>query len=291
VASILYQRNPIYFDPAWVQRLSAANGVDARFRRALAFREMKRSDAVVTPTAAMAGYLRAWETGLRTRLVVIPHAVDAKRFRYCPRPLSLDGRVSLLVVGHPAPHKGAETAIGVVALLRKRGVDASLSLTMNRDVPRIFRRYVDNLVILAKRLAVVDAVRFLGPVDRVESLYHEHDLLIFPSYTESFGFPLLEAMASGQPIVATSIPTTVELLGRDGSYFAPGDVRGAAGQILQLGAMCADEARSRLHALRRSAEERNWASNASRAAALVEECVAWREMNSGSRRGPGERDR
>jgi len=71
-----------------------------------------------------------------------------------------------------------------------------------------------------------ERVHFLGFVDDelLPALYRKADLFVFPSVAEGFGFPMLEAMASGVPVVASGIPALMELA-PDCAYFAtPGNV-------------------------------------------------------------------
>jgi glycosyltransferase involved in cell wall biosynthesis len=66
-------------------------------------------------------------------------------------------------------------------------------------------------------------VRFLGEVgpSLLAVLYRRARLFVFPSYLETFGHPLVEAMASGAPIAAGDIPTSRELCGNAAWYFDP----------------------------------------------------------------------
>lgn len=75
------------------------------------------------------------------------------------------------------------------------------------------------------RLGLVDRVEWLGPVDdeRLCRLYHRASALVYPSEYEGFGLPLVEAMATGCPIVASDIPSTREVAGDGPAYFALGD--------------------------------------------------------------------
>lgn len=53
-------------------------------------------------------------------------------------------------------------------------------------------------------------------VKDMDALYSEMDLLLFPSSYEGFGFPLIEAMSHGLPVIALNIPATKEVMGHSG---------------------------------------------------------------------------
>ncbi|MCC6616285.1 MAG: glycosyltransferase family 4 protein [Anaerolineae bacterium] len=76
----------------------------------------------------------------------------------------------------------------------------------------------------AHELNVDDFVRWIGYVDEADkpSLYRLADVFVFPSIYEGFGLPVLEAMASGTPVVACDIPVMREIVG-DAAYLVDQD--------------------------------------------------------------------
>jgi glycosyltransferase involved in cell wall biosynthesis len=74
-----------------------------------------------------------------------------------------------------------------------------------------------------ERLGLSGAVRFLGFVEDQEllALYAGATALILPSWFESFGFPALEAMACGTPVLAARVGALPDLLGDAAIFFAP----------------------------------------------------------------------
>lgn len=81
-----------------------------------------------------------------------------------------------------------------------------------------------------------DVLCWIGRVDEADkpALYRLADVFAFPSLYEGFGLPVLEAMASGTPVVANEIPVMEEISG-DGAYLVPaGDGRKMAGAIISL---------------------------------------------------------
>jgi glycosyltransferase involved in cell wall biosynthesis len=91
---------------------------------------------------------------------------------------------------------------------------------------------------LADRLGISGQMVFTESVDQETLLayYSECDVLVLPSKTEGWGLALMEAMACGKPVVASSAGGIPELVrdGTDGILVRPGDVRGLADSIIKL---------------------------------------------------------
>lgn len=68
----------------------------------------------------------------------------------------------------------------------------------------------------------------------IEVLYDSLDIAVFPSLCESFGFPLIEAMARALPVVAADIDSTRGLVGESAQLYQAGDAADLAAQIQSL---------------------------------------------------------
>lgn len=86
----------------------------------------------------------------------------------------------------------------------------------------------------ADKLALNDNIQWIGYVDEADkpALYRMADVYVAPSLYEGFGLPLVEAMASGTPVVANSIPVFEEIAG-DGAFLVK-NAREMAGAIIAL---------------------------------------------------------
>ena len=65
-------------------------------------------------------------------------------------------------------------------------------------------------------------------------MYQTYDIFVFPSVSETFGFPLVEAMASGLPVIASDTLTNREICGPTALYYPPFDAEALAQRIQEL---------------------------------------------------------
>jgi len=84
------------------------------------------------------------------------------------------------------------------------------------------------------QLGIGEYVRWLGYVDEEDKpvLYRNAETFIFPSRHEGFGLGVVEAMASGTPVVTTNVSSLPEVVGEAGFSVDPDDARGMAGAII-----------------------------------------------------------
>ncbi|MCA9960945.1 MAG: glycosyltransferase family 4 protein [Anaerolineales bacterium] len=85
-----------------------------------------------------------------------------------------------------------------------------------------------------QKLKLEKYVRWLGFVDEEDKpvLYRNAEAFVFPSRYEGFGFPPLEAMACGTPVVTTDTSSLPEVVGDAAFAVAPDDARDMAGAII-----------------------------------------------------------
>jgi len=85
-----------------------------------------------------------------------------------------------------------------------------------------------------QQLGIADYVRWIGYVDEEDKpvLYRNAETFVFPSRREGFGLGVLEALASGTPVVTTTASSLPEVLGDAGFAVEPDDARSMAGAII-----------------------------------------------------------
>jgi colanic acid/amylovoran biosynthesis glycosyltransferase len=152
------------------------------------------------------------------KLRVVRCGVDLSRFPVVDR--SDRGTATrILNVGRTVPEKGQALLIEAVADLAARGMEARLTIVGGGP-------QLDELRALAKRLGVAQSVEFTGPVGQGEILshYERADVFAMPSFAEGIPVVLMEAMATGLPVVSTHIAGIPELVsnGQSGFLVQPG---------------------------------------------------------------------
>jgi D-inositol-3-phosphate glycosyltransferase len=178
--------------------------------RLKAERRLVRSvDRIVAATKHERQLLRQIYGVSADRVEVIPLGVNLSRFHSrdrveARRALGLDlDRHVLLAVGRIEPLKGLDILIEAIAQMTER--DRVVLLIVGGDdraAPQIAR-----LRAQAVEAGVADRVRFLGavPHEQLGSYYNAADVVVVPSFYESFGLVAVEAMASGVPVVASRV--------------------------------------------------------------------------------------
>ena len=140
----------------------------------------------------------------------------------------LSGKAFLLYIGTDHGHKNLNILVEVLDLIRDKKKDLHLVFAGRKD-----RNYT-TIQERAKGLGLEDRVHVLGFVSAGEKvwLFKNARLYVFPSLSEGFGIPPLEAMAYGLPVVASSKTAIPEVCGDAAVYFDPTDKKDIAGKIL-----------------------------------------------------------
>lgn len=147
-----------------------------------------------------------------------------------PRSVPNDGRFRLLFVGNLLERKGVTDLLRAFASPTLRNRDIELTMAGGGRV-ETYRE-------LAERLGVAERVRFMGWVsqDQARGLMVNSDALILPAYDEGLPLVILEALASGTPVICTPVGSIPEVLEHDDTalFVQPGDEKGIVSAIAAL---------------------------------------------------------
>lgn len=169
-----------------------------------------------------------------THTAIWSRGIDAARFSPRFRSAALraelgvdDDTLLVAYIGRIAIEKGLDTLVAAMHAVQARAGGRRVAFVLAGDGP-----YLETC-----RAEAPAGTRFTGMItgDRLSQLYASSDLFVFPSVTDTFGNVLLEAMASGVPVLGADAPPTRELLGdARGLIFPAADPGALAQAILDL---------------------------------------------------------
>lgn len=138
----------------------------------------------------------------------------------------------LLAVGDLYVQKNFETLIRAVAIVKKEFSDIKLVVAGSY----LDAEYCDFIFSLVKELSLQDNVQFLGHCqkEKLIELYANCRVFVFPSVEESFGMPVVEAMASGCAVACSNFAAMPEVAGDAVVYFDPTDAQDMSKAIVRL---------------------------------------------------------
>ena len=199
------------------------------------------------------------------KVVTVPNGVELDLIpergsgaELCSRLNLPAGRPMIATVSNIRKVKGIDVLIRTAAQVCRKHPEA-LFVVAGRVLDAAYHA---ELELLAKELGVRENVRFVGRLEDPLQLLAQSDIFLLPSRSEGMSNALLDAMASGLPVVATRVGGNRQLIrdGQTGFLTAPEDAGAAAARIVDL-----LENPSLAHALGRSARaliEREYSVNA-----------------------------
>ena len=184
----------------------------------------RQARAVVANSAGLQDL--AHRTDPMLPLHLIPNGIDTREFTL--RADRNDGRIVLLTVARLIQRKGIDDLIQALPEVLKECPDLLVRIIGEGNME-------EDLRTLARDLGVADHVEFLGYIrhEELPDRYAASDIFILPSRNEGMSNTVLEAMASGLPIITTDTGGTKELIQGNGQIVPPGRPDALAAAIRQ----------------------------------------------------------
>jgi glycosyltransferase involved in cell wall biosynthesis len=194
---------------------------------------VRRAQRVIVPSAATRAALVARLPAVAPRVVTIPLGVEERFFDRPPDESAIRERYRLparylLWVGNIEPKKNVGILLEALRILRTQGADVPklvLAGPLSWGTNDLMRRFLAH--------GLHDRVQFLGraPDADLPALYRGATGFLFPSLSEGFGLPPLEAMAAGVPVAAANRASLPEVVGHAG-LLVPADDAAAWAQAM-----------------------------------------------------------
>ncbi|HVX24102.1 MAG TPA: glycosyltransferase family 1 protein [Candidatus Saccharimonadales bacterium] len=188
-------------------------------------RVARKSTALLTPTQFVKDDLVAFSGIDPAKVIVTLEAADP--IVEAAESLSeLVGKDFIMYVGRPTPHKNLERLLEAFAVLQVDRPDLRLVLAGKTDAN--YRRIA--AAVQARELQNVVFTGFISE-GQLRWLYENCAAYVFPSLSEGFGLPGLEAMLHGAPVVASNATCLPEVYGAAAHYFDPHDISAMAAAV------------------------------------------------------------
>lgn len=203
------------------------------------------NDGFIAVARSHAEYLVAHERLPASRVYVIPNGVDTEKFSPARSPASVlpaadstgESNVPTTSVQTPLvgivaqlrPEKNHELFLRMAQLVRRQVPDAHFLIVGDGPCRTDLKR-------LAMELDLSSCVHFMGQRSDIPELLRQLDVFVLTSHVEANPVSILEAMATGKPVVATrvgSIPDSV-INGQTGYVVDPGDAEALARRVSEL---------------------------------------------------------
>ncbi len=289
IPQILLSRNSLYVSRDFYRDLGARGEywmwLNTRAQAMLARKSIHWANATVAPTEAFANDLRKW-TG--AKVIAIHHGFDKETFALDHSPLAphlqerldaLHGCFKILFVSHYNYYRNFETLIRALPIIRRRLPEQTVRLLLTCRLsdgmnPGLYRP--NAAARLVKELGVADMVVELGtvPYEQLHHLYACADSYVTAAYAETFAHPLVEAMASGVPVVASDIPVHREICRDAALYFERFSPQALSESIVQVVSGLKMRETMAAHG-RTRAGEFSWKAHAEQIIALSRTLLRW----------------
>ncbi len=216
--------------PAVIASQRELDDLRSRLQRRVHRAALRLADYVLANSGAVADRLKRARAIPPGRIVVIPNGVDAIRFSPAPaRTRRLPDQVTVGTLANLRPEKGIEDLVRAMVLVRDRYPEGRLVLWGGGPLAADLERLIGDLGLSGE-------ARLCGPTTGPEAALRELDIFVLPSLSEACSNVLLEAMASGLPVVATRVGGTPALVEDEttGLLVPPRDPAALAKAIIRL---------------------------------------------------------
>ena len=235
---LLLVRNALFFSRTYRRRILPKKPLRTRggegARRLMAMVSIAATDVVMVPSMTMRDELLEDCPNAAAKTVVNVYGVVPPPNIGRPWRGQEGGQpVRLFFPGLYAEHKNLGTLMGAVECLADDGMRCMLVTPADPrregDRSSAARREAD----IASRLDRMGVAEFKPMLSREAMAleYETADIVVYPSVVESFGHPLVEAMAVGVAVVASDVPINREICGNAAFYFSPYDPKSCAEAI------------------------------------------------------------
>lgn len=193
-------------------------------------RIVKHCDKIITNSKSLLEKIKQLPKRTEEKVILIQHALNCKRFSQIPKLEDTEefrdkydlpqDKTIILLQGPYITRKSQYEVIDYFPEILKRQPDTIFLIIGDGPLLKDIKAKIVNL-------KIEDAVRISGYINDKELIlaHHVSNILLYPAKEGSFGTPLIEAMASGLPVIAMDRPPMNEMLPLDSGWLYPPNKR------------------------------------------------------------------
>jgi len=169
----------------------------------------------------------ALKTNPNQKIEVIYNGVDTQKFRLAPK--KNKDKIKILSVARLIERKGLDYLIEAIPSIIENQNNVEILIVGEGNLHRELQRK-------CSKLNIQKYVKFLGGVnnDDLPPIYSDSDIFVLPSLNEGMSLTILEAMASGLPIITTDTGGSKELIDKNGIIVPMMDSKGISDATMRL---------------------------------------------------------
>lgn len=233
-----------------------------------------KSSAIIVPSNAVKDELEKTYKDISKKIIVSYEGLDEKILNNSENNI---GYPYFIYTGNAYPHKNLKRLIQSVILLNlNREKKVKLLIASARN---IFTSRLEKMIAETKAESLVKLLGFV-PDSELGKLYRNSVGFVFPSLSEGFGLPGLEAMNSGTILLASEIPVFKEIYQEHAVYFNPLDFSSIEKVMKNVLEMDSSTRNKRIEEGQEFAKQYSWAKMAKETLKIYAETLKTKNSNS-----------
>lgn len=238
IKKVVLLHHPYLFDDLLIRKLPFFSKLIEKVKRFTFWITLKNVDVLVVQSQyVLDAFKKVWANA-SVLLTIIPNPISKDfiaqsaseiNFIVDQRVASLGDGLTILYVSRFYPHKNHEFLLKVSSELSSANIRHKILVTVD---PEISGADVFLNAVASEDLPIIN----LGEIKQIDlaEFYKTAHLFLFPSKSETFGNPLIEAMSYGLPVIAPSLEYAYSVVGESGTYYEPDNEKDCVFKITQL---------------------------------------------------------
>jgi glycosyltransferase involved in cell wall biosynthesis len=238
VKKVVLLHHPYLFDNSLLQKLPIFSKLIEKIKRFTFWVTLKNVDVLVVQSPYVLEEVKKVWTNYKSELTVIPNPISKDFITQSvleinglinQRVLSLDDNLTILYVSRFYPHKNHAFLLALSSELTNANIKHQILVTVD---PEISGADVFLNDVASKGLPILN----LGEIKQIDlvEFYKTSHFFLFPSKSETFGNPLIEAMSYGLPVIVPSLQYAHSVVGESGIYYEEDNAKECAIRMLGL---------------------------------------------------------